>query len=383
CDSPSKPNTEPPSASSSDFAGGSPPDGDGADGGASVASSSVPASSIKERRLRAGMRYTQGGKKTYWLPVEPVDHRAVAFAAGGAGRTRAALLHGTHPGTSIAASVQYIGSAIHSSSRAVHESRRVQKHAAAAGRHLPEDDARPTEHTRLIARPPGGLSELSMDSDAAGLALDDALFAEARAVEGDFNYPVMEIGVAVGYAHRRPYGNTLPRRSATSADARPRIQSDHFSTPPTGGDGDTIWTMRMPKNKLVRPVTEESLDAARLELGVDFQDAECLLISEVKVLLEAQYDSKKEEKNLDEVYTKTLEYVQKFSRYTNRDTIKEVRALLKPTELEPFECAQLGNLCCSEYEEAKSLVPSIGSRISDEDLDSLLKQMDSLKKYQG
>ncbi|KAJ2104202.1 RNA polymerase B [Coemansia sp. S142-1] len=107
-----------------------------------------------------------------------------------------------------------------------------------------------------------------------------------------------------------------------------------------------------------RPRAEETLDAGKLELGEVFQDAECLLISEVKVLLEAH-------------------------RYTNRDTIKEVRALLKPTNLEPFECAQLGNLCCSEYEEIKSLVPSIGNKISDDDLDSLLKQMDSLKKYQG
>ncbi|KAJ2458805.1 RNA polymerase B [Coemansia sp. RSA 2424] len=134
---------------------------------------------------------------------------------------------------------------------------------------------------------------------------------------------------------------------------------------------------------LSRPRAIETLDAGVLELGEDFQDAECLLISEVKVLLEAQYESKKEEKNLTDVYTKTLEYVQKFSRFTNRDTIKEVRALLKPTDLAPFECAQLGNLCCSEYEEAKSLVPSIGNKISDDDLDSLLRQMDSLKKYQG
>ncbi|KAJ1740854.1 RNA polymerase B [Coemansia sp. RSA 1085] len=141
--------------------------------------------------------------------------------------------------------------------------------------------------------------------------------------------------------------------------------------------------MPITKNRLVRPQAEESLDAAKLDLGADFQDAECLLISEVKVLLEAQYDTKKEEKSLDETYTKTLEYVQQFSRYTNRDTIKEVRALLKPTELEPFECAQLGNLCCSEFDEAKTLIPSIGNKISDDDLDSLLKQMDSLKKYQG
>ncbi|KAJ2486186.1 DNA-directed RNA polymerase II subunit rpb4 [Coemansia sp. RSA 2050] len=87
-----------------------------------------------------------------------------------------------------------------------------------------------------------------------------------------------------------------------------------------------------------RSCTEEILDAGKLKLGEDFQDAECLLISEVKVLLEAQYESKKEEKSLTDVYTKTLEYVQKFSRYTSRDTVKEVRALLKQTNLEPFEC---------------------------------------------
>ncbi|KAJ2521830.1 RNA polymerase B [Coemansia sp. RSA 2049] len=136
-----------------------------------------------------------------------------------------------------------------------------------------------------------------------------------------------------------------------------------------------------------RAQPEGELDAGKLELGEDFQDAECLLISEVKVLLEAQYEGRKgeeeEDKEMSGVFTRTLEYVQKFSRYTNRDTIKEVRALMKPTSLHPFECAQLGNLCCSEYEEAKSLVPSIGDKIGDEDLDSLLKQMDSLKKYQG
>ncbi|KAJ2485110.1 RNA polymerase B [Coemansia sp. RSA 2320] len=142
--------------------------------------------------------------------------------------------------------------------------------------------------------------------------------------------------------------------------------------------------MRMQKNRgPKRPQAVETFDAGKLELGEDFQDAECLLISEVKVLLEAQYESKKEESNFTPVYLKTLEYVQKFSRYTNRDTIKEVRALLKPTQLAPFECAQLGNLCCTEYDEIKSLVPSIGDKISDDDLDSLLKQMDSLKKYQA
>ncbi|KAI8321065.1 P-loop containing nucleoside triphosphate hydrolase protein, partial [Martensiomyces pterosporus] len=131
------------------------------------------------------------------------------------------------------------------------------------------------------------------------------------------------------------------------------------------------------------PGQGEDEDAAKLQLGEDFQDADCLLISEVRILLEAQYDNKKEDKSMTNVYEKTLEYVQKFSRYTNRDTVKEVRALLKTSNLEPFECAQLGNLCCNDYDEAKALIPSISSKIDDEVLDSLLKQMDSLKKYQS
>ncbi|KAJ1955740.1 RNA polymerase B [Dipsacomyces acuminosporus] len=127
----------------------------------------------------------------------------------------------------------------------------------------------------------------------------------------------------------------------------------------------------------------EDEDAGKLQLGEDFQDADCLLISEVRILLEAQYENKKEDKSITNVYEKTLEYVQKFSRYTNRDTVKEVRALLKTSNLEQFECAQLGNLCCNDFDEAKALVPSISSKIDDEVLDSLLKQMDSLKKYQS
>ncbi|KAJ1815120.1 hypothetical protein LPJ60_005828 [Coemansia sp. RSA 2675] len=75
------------------------------------------------------------------------------------------------------------------------------------------------------------------------------------------------------------------------------------------------------KQGLYCPRTEETLDSGKLELGEDFQDAQCLLISEVKL----------------------------------------------------FECAQLGNLCCTEYDEIKSLVPSIGDKISDDDLDLLQK----------
>ncbi|KAI9505648.1 organic solute transporter Ostalpha-domain-containing protein [Coemansia spiralis] len=205
---------------------------------ASAASSTNP---IKERRLRAGMRYTQGGKKTYWLPVEPVDHRAVAFAAGGAGMMRAKLLHGNHAGSSnIKASLEYAASAVHSSSHMMHESRRVHKHSLAeasssahatvsASHSLSPLHAQPaTEHTYLLVstsadpaysnqEPSQDLSALSMDLSPDEYAHDDAIYDEARGTEGDFNYPVMEVGVAFGYSRRRPYGNTLPRRNSSAS----------------------------------------------------------------------------------------------------------------------------------------------------------------------
>ncbi|KAJ1846580.1 hypothetical protein LPJ73_004492, partial [Coemansia sp. RSA 2703] len=133
-----------------------------------------------------------GGKKTYWLPVEPVDHRAVALGSGSGG-TRAAA--------------HFVASSLHASSKAVRESRRVQRHVA--------HDATPDERSRLIAgaaaqQAADSLAEISMDLSGDERAADDLLYAEARGGEGDFNYPVMEVGVAAGFGRRRPYGDSWP-----------------------------------------------------------------------------------------------------------------------------------------------------------------------------
>ena len=60
-------------------------------------------------------------------------------------------------------------------------------------------------------------------------------------------------------------------------------------------------------------------------LDVDFDTADALLISEVKMLLEhrkAQYESQDEDHELSEVFTKTLEYCQTFSKYNSKETIQ-------------------------------------------------------------
>ena len=61
---------------------------------------------------------------------------------------------------------------------------------------------------------------------------------------------------------------------------------------------------------------------------LEFESAETLLNSEVYMLLEhrkTQNEGAEEEQELSEVFMKTLNYTQKFSRYKNRETIAQVR----------------------------------------------------------
>ena len=69
---------------------------------------------------------------------------------------------------------------------------------------------------------------------------------------------------------------------------------------------------------------------------VDFDTADALLISEVKMLLEhrkAQHDSSEDDQELSAVFLKTLEYCQTFSKYNSRETIAAVRTLVCTTFL--------------------------------------------------
>ena len=62
--------------------------------------------------------------------------------------------------------------------------------------------------------------------------------------------------------------------------------------------------------------------------SLEFENAETLLISEVHMLLEhrkAQNESAEDEQELSEVFMKTLNYTQRFSKFKNRETIAAVR----------------------------------------------------------
>ncbi|KAI7903193.1 HRDC-like protein [Cokeromyces recurvatus] len=101
-------------------------------------------------------------------------------------------------------------------------------------------------------------------------------------------------------------------------------------------------------------------DASTLKLGEEFSTAQCLYISEVRIILEAQEDSKEngtDTRPRTNVMSKTVDYVRTFSKFNNIEAVREVRQVLAKDNMSQYEVAQLANLCCEDAEEAKALVP--------------------------
>ncbi|XP_071945956.1 DNA-directed RNA polymerase II subunit RPB4-like [Antedon mediterranea] len=133
--------------------------------------------------------------------------------------------------------------------------------------------------------------------------------------------------------------------------------------------------------------TEEQIeeDASELKFPKEFEQAETLLISEVRMLLEhrkTQNENQEDEQELSEVFMKTLQYTERFSRFKNRETIADVRSLMKQKQLHKFEVASLANLCPDTAEEARALVPSLESRFEDEDMQEMLDNIQTKRSFQ-
>nr|CAB3265017.1 DNA-directed RNA polymerase II subunit RPB4-like [Phallusia mammillata] len=130
---------------------------------------------------------------------------------------------------------------------------------------------------------------------------------------------------------------------------------------------------------------EQEEDSSQLQFPKEFENAETLLNSEVHMLLEhrkTQNESAEDDQELSEVFMKTLNYTQRFSRFKNRETIASVRTLLIQKRLHKFELASLANLCPESAEEAKALVPSLEGRFEDDELQQVLDDIQTKRSFQ-
>ncbi|KAL8850820.1 MAG: hypothetical protein Q9221_004234 [Calogaya cf. arnoldii] len=113
---------------------------------------------------------------------------------------------------------------------------------------------------------------------------------------------------------------------------------------------------------------------ADLKLG-EFQDVPTLSLSEARILINAVLDNRRKLRKVNETETliKTQDYLEVFARFKQKENIEAVeRVLGAKTDLELFEKSQLGSLCCESAEEAKTLIPSLANKISDDDLQEIL-----------
>ncbi|KAF3438304.1 hypothetical protein FNV43_RR21066 [Rhamnella rubrinervis] len=134
----------------------------------------------------------------------------------------------------------------------------------------------------------------------------------------------------------------------------------------------------------------EEEDASELKIGEDFLKAKCLMNSEVAILLEHRCEQLKHMSDdpmnhLPQVFEKALQYVKRFSRFTNQDAVKQVREVLSRYQLAEYELAVLGNLCPETAEEAKAVVPSLKTKErnhDDEAIEKLLQDLLMIKKFE-
>ena len=126
-------------------------------------------------------------------------------------------------------------------------------------------------------------------------------------------------------------------------------------------------------------------DSAELQFPKEFENGETLLVSEVQMLLEhrkSQNEQAEDEQELSEVFMKTLNYCQRFTKFKNRETITAVRNLLMQKKLHKFELASLANLCPDNPDEAKALIPSLEGRFEEEELRNILDDISTKRSFQ-
>ncbi|KAK8150943.1 RNA polymerase B [Beauveria asiatica] len=129
----------------------------------------------------------------------------------------------------------------------------------------------------------------------------------------------------------------------------------------------------MSRPKPPPPGNEEA--SATLNLG-EFHNVDTLTLSEASLVLNALVAKRRNDrKNVNET-----DYLDHFARFTQKENVEAVERLLSThKDLAKFERAQLGSLCCETADEAKTLIPSLADKISDEDLKELLEEISKLQ----
>ncbi|KAF2278153.1 uncharacterized protein EI97DRAFT_246757 [Westerdykella ornata] len=152
----------------------------------------------------------------------------------------------------------------------------------------------------------------------------------------------------------------------------------------------TFRAPRMISRPKPPPQTEEEL-GAEPKLG-DFEDVHALSVSEARAVVTAVHAARlKKPQNENPLgpgrphndsvtINQFVEYLDTFARYKQNENLHAMSGLLDShSELSSVEKALLGSLACDSADEAKTLIPSLTNKMSDDALEALLVEMAKLQ----
>ncbi|TGZ79676.1 hypothetical protein EX30DRAFT_359472 [Ascodesmis nigricans] len=146
-----------------------------------------------------------------------------------------------------------------------------------------------------------------------------------------------------------------------------------------------MTTPQPPTARAKDPITGDEEAGKELRLG-EFTNAVGLTLSEARTLMSVIFEHRREAGKYavpdNDIVKKTQDYLEVFSRFKQQETAQAVeRILVGQSDLSSFERAQLGSLCCDTAEEAKTLIPSLAEKRTDEDLQDLLEEITRLRQF--
>ncbi|UJR37476.1 hypothetical protein I4U23_030179 [Adineta vaga] len=147
---------------------------------------------------------------------------------------------------------------------------------------------------------------------------------------------------------------------------------------------------------------QDDEDAAQLKFPKEFDKAEPMMISEVLLMLEQRREQQansgmddEDEITSSEAFNDIVSYCERFSKFKTKEAIGAVRNLLFPKDqsnsmsttnstpvLHKFEAALLANLCPQLAAEAKTLIPSLDSKLDDEECQKIVDEIQTYRSFQ-
>ncbi|KAJ4296313.1 RNA polymerase B [Kalmusia sp. IMI 367209] len=139
------------------------------------------------------------------------------------------------------------------------------------------------------------------------------------------------------------------------------------------------------------PVQQDEEMGAELKLG-DFEGEHALSISEARAVVTAIHSKRRKQEagnnplGGDRVHNDSLsiqqfvDYLEMFSRYKQSENLHAMGAIFDSNpQFTPVERAMMGSLCPDTADEAKTLIPSLATKLDDEALQPVLDELQKLR----